>query len=94
MTVTVQDVTRLAQLARIRITDAEATALAVDMDRILAYVQDVDRVSEDIPRDTNPALRNVFREDVATNVPGAHTEDIASQFFAREENALRVPKIL
>jgi aspartyl-tRNA(Asn)/glutamyl-tRNA(Gln) amidotransferase subunit C len=94
MTVTTQDVQHLADLARIGISEEEASSLAGDMEAILGYVKDVENIAKEMPQDTEPPLRNVFREDEVTNDPGEYTDDIVAQFPDSENNALRVPKIL
>jgi aspartyl-tRNA(Asn)/glutamyl-tRNA(Gln) amidotransferase subunit C len=94
MTVTTQDVLHLADLARIATSEEEAAVLAADMDSILAYVQAVEQIAADIPQDTRPALRNVFREDEVTNTSGEYTDSIVAQFPEKEGTALKVQKIL
>jgi aspartyl-tRNA(Asn)/glutamyl-tRNA(Gln) amidotransferase subunit C len=94
MTVTTQDVLHLADLARIATSEEEAAALATDMDSILGYVQAVEQIAADIPQDTRPALRNVFREDEVTNTSGEYTSSIVAQFPEKEGDALKVQKIL
>ncbi len=94
MSVTTQDVKHLADLARIAIAEEEASGLAGDMERILEYVKDVEHVAKDIPQDTKPPLRNVFRDDVVTNTPGEYTEEIVAQFPERDGTSLKVKSIL
>jgi len=89
-----KDVQHLADLARIDVPESEAAALASEMERILDYVKDVEKVAKDVAQDTQPPLRNVFREDVVTNEPGEYTDAIVAQFPEKEGNSLKVPKIL
>ncbi|MGO1599096.1 MAG: Asp-tRNA(Asn)/Glu-tRNA(Gln) amidotransferase subunit GatC [Brachybacterium sp.] len=60
------DVARLADLARIQLTDEEIARFAGEFDSIMDAVASVSEVaSEDVPATSHPiALTNVFREDV------------------------------
>ncbi len=90
-----EEVAKLAQLARIAVSEHEIAALAGEMDAILGYVSDV-RALADTSSHVTPAhdLVNIMRDDEVTNEPGEYTERIVSQFSAREGDLLRVPKIL
>lgn len=92
---TVEDVKKLAALARIRVGDAELEKFTKEFDAILAYVGQLEKL--DLPPDLKgekPPLRNVMRADGEPHAPGAHTEKIASQFSAREGDALSVKQII
>ncbi|MGO1422626.1 MAG: Asp-tRNA(Asn)/Glu-tRNA(Gln) amidotransferase subunit GatC [Brachybacterium sp.] len=60
------DVARLADLARIQLTDEEIARFAGEFDSIMDAVASVSEVaSEDVPATSHPiAMTNVFREDV------------------------------
>lgn len=60
------DVARLADLARIQLTDEEIDRFAGEFDSIMDAVASVSEVaSEDVPATSHPiAMTNVFREDV------------------------------
>lgn len=91
---TPQDVGRLADLARIELTDEEAARLAPQLDSILAYVANVSEVAtDDVPPMSHAmALTNVFREDVAT---GSFPADaMLANAPDAEEGQFRVPRIL
>ena len=62
------DVARLADLARIQLTEEEITRFAGEFDSIMDAVASVSEVaSEDVPATSHPiAMTNVFREDVVT----------------------------
>ncbi|ASK64792.1 Asp-tRNA(Asn)/Glu-tRNA(Gln) amidotransferase GatCAB subunit C [Brachybacterium avium] len=63
------DVARLADLARIQLTDEEIDRFAGEFDSIMDAVASVSEVaSEDVPATSHPiAMTNVFREDVVEN---------------------------
>lgn len=88
------DVLKLATLARIEVSDAEATELAGDMENILAYVgqvNDLDLTEED--GETGPIF-NVMREDNNAHESGLYTEDLLQAAPEREGDYIKVKKIL
>ena len=62
------DVARLADLARIQLTQEEITLFAGEFDSIMDAVASVSKVAgEDVPATSHPIpLTNVFRQDVVT----------------------------
>ncbi|MGO3209595.1 MAG: Asp-tRNA(Asn)/Glu-tRNA(Gln) amidotransferase subunit GatC [Brachybacterium sp.] len=60
------DVARLADLARIQLTDEEIDRFAGEFDSIMDAVASLSEVAtEDVPATSHPiAMTNVFREDV------------------------------
>ena len=63
------DVARLADLARIQLTEEEIARFAGEFDSIMNAVASVSEVAtEDVPATSHPiAMTNVFREDVVAN---------------------------
>ena len=63
------DVARLADLARIQLTDEEIDRFAGEFDSIMDAVASVSEVAtEDVPATSHPLpMTNVFREDVVEN---------------------------
>ena len=63
------DVARLADLARIQLTDEEIDRFAGEFDSIMDAVASVSEVAtEDVPATSHPiAMTNFFREDVVEN---------------------------
>lgn len=94
--ISTDDVQKLADLAHLSVSDSDAEQLAVEMEAILAYVQDVKSVVADVRGDTHEKapLRNVMRDDVVTNEPGQYTDVVVAQFPDRDGTALKVKKIL
>jgi aspartyl-tRNA(Asn)/glutamyl-tRNA(Gln) amidotransferase subunit C len=92
---TVEDVKKLAALARITVTDEEAGRFAKEFDSILAYVGQIESLS--IPegvKSARPVLRNVLREDGEPHESGLYTDKLAAQFPDREGDALKVKQII
>lgn len=63
------DVARLADLARIQLTDDEISRFAGEFDAIMDAVASVSEVAtSDVPATSHPIpMTNVFREDVVTD---------------------------
>jgi aspartyl-tRNA(Asn)/glutamyl-tRNA(Gln) amidotransferase subunit C len=88
----ISEVQKLAQMARIRLSDEEAAALTGDIDSILDYVSDVQAVAgTDAVEPTVGAVHNVFREDEVTNEPEQYTDTLLK---AMPETDGRFKKIL
>jgi aspartyl-tRNA(Asn)/glutamyl-tRNA(Gln) amidotransferase subunit C len=91
---TVEDVKKLAALARIKVADAELEKFTSEFDAILAYIGQLEKLELPKGGETKPALRNVMREDGEPHASGMYTEKLAEQFPAREDNALSVKQII
>jgi aspartyl-tRNA(Asn)/glutamyl-tRNA(Gln) amidotransferase subunit C len=90
-----EEVVKLAKLARIAVPDEELDALAGEIDAILGYVSDVQRIADGSAGiQDSYDLTNVMRDDVVLNQPGEYTERIVAQFPNKEGKLLKVQKIL
>ena len=95
-----EDVKKLADLARIDMSDEEMAIIAKDFDPILAYVgqvQEALKLSENISDGKKPEdhfLYNIMREDVVTNNGGEYTEKILADAPDTENGFLKVKQIL
>jgi aspartyl-tRNA(Asn)/glutamyl-tRNA(Gln) amidotransferase subunit C len=92
---TVEEVKKLAALARLEIKEDELKTFTRELDAILAYVGQLESLDISIePGRTKQPLRNVMREDGEPHESGKYTEAIAKQFPAREGDALSVKQII
>jgi len=97
-----EDIKKLADLARIDMSEEEMKGIAKDFDPILAYVGQVQEASKLISARQGLAekksedyfLYNVMREDVVTNNRGEYTEKILNNAPDRENGFLKVKQIL
>lgn len=92
---TAEDVQKLAALARIKIDDAELPKFTKELDAIIAYIGQLEKL--DLPQKAEkekPALRNVMREDGEPHATGMYTEKLVEQFPTREGNLLSVKQII
>lgn len=90
-----EEITHLATLARIAVTDEEAAALAEDISNIIGYVSDINAITGDgDAAKTVGAVHTVLREDEITNEPGTYTEQILEAAPGRHGQFIEVKKIL
>lgn len=90
-----EDIKKLAELARVDMSDEEMTEMANDFDGILAYVGQVEDAVKLIPEhEVDFDLSNVAREDVQTNRGGEYTSKIIAEFPDQKNGYLKVKQIL
>ena len=92
--VSIQDIEKLADLARIRLSDGEKDSLARDVGSILAYVDQIKSapIGDFLP--TAGAVKNVMRDDAAFATSGSDRELILEDAPKREGDFVAVKKIL
>lgn len=96
----IDDVKKLANLARMDMDDTEMESVAKDFDAILAYVGQVQEVSKakniefDINKPEDYFLHNVMREDIPTNNRGEFKDRIIKEMPDTEKGYLKVKQIL
>jgi len=87
-------VRRIARLARIKVTDAEAKALESELSGILDWVKQLDEVDttgiEPMTAVVSTSLK--MREDRVTD--GGIADDIVANAPAREDHFFVVPKVV
>lgn len=93
---TQDEVRKLADLARIAVTDEEVARLQGEIGSILGYVSELNDVSIDAvdPTTQSYPLMNVLREDTVTNKGGEYTDDLLDLAPRRDRAYLQVKKIL
>jgi aspartyl-tRNA(Asn)/glutamyl-tRNA(Gln) amidotransferase subunit C len=89
-----EDIKKLAVMARLDIDETEMAELAASFDAILAYVGQVQEVSQLAEVQAQYPLENVMREDVVTNTPGQWTPKILEQMPDTQDGFLKVKQIL
>lgn len=100
MEMELKDIKKLAELARIDMTEEEMTGLSKDFDSILAYVDQVREASgllieeKGNSKKEDSTLFNVMRDDVALNERGKYTEKIMQEVPETKDGFLKVKKIL
>ncbi len=87
------DIKKLADLARINMTEEEMASIAKDIDPVLEYVDQLKSVvvSSDTPFSL---LKNIGREDVVSNESGGYTDAILREAPDTEKGYVKVKKVL
>lgn len=97
---TLEDIKKLANLARIDMSDEEMEGIAKDFDAILAYVgqvQEVSKLKKTEPLHENEGnyfLKNVMREDIVENKSGQYTDKILADAPSVQDGFFKVKQIL
>ncbi len=95
--VTIQEIEKLATLARIELSGEEKEKLRTDAESILKYVSQIQKISAD-GGDEKDSLSgvpvNVMREDANPHESGLFTETLLSAAPKREGQYIKVKKIL
>lgn len=95
-----EDVKKLAELARVDMNEGEMESVAKDFDAILAYVGHVNEVSKlknlagEERRPEDYFLHNVVREDIPTNKEGEYKDKILKEMPETQDGFLKVEQIL
>ena len=92
-----EDIKKLADLARIDMTDEEMLGMAHDFDSILGYVGQIQEVSGSLNNEKKSdelIPHNIMREDIVLNESGQFRDDIAKQFPESQDGYLKVKQIL
>ncbi|MBD3689897.1 Asp-tRNA(Asn)/Glu-tRNA(Gln) amidotransferase subunit GatC [Nanchangia anserum] len=94
LTISTDEVARVAKLARIALTEEEVTRFASELDVIASAVAKVSEVATpDVEATSHPIpLRNVWREDIAGDV--LDRDELLAGAPAAENGQFRVPQIL
>ena len=90
---TYEEIQKLGFLARIRVSEEEASRLAVDMDNILNFLKQIESVDVS---DTTPVqrLKNITREDEHPYEKGQWSADLLREAPETVDGFIKVKKIL
>lgn len=94
--ITNDTVAHLALLARIHISEEEKSVLKNDLEKILAYIEEINLVDTESVRSgaSQASQHNVVREDDITNTAGEFTEALVKLAPSHQDNYFTVKKIL
>lgn len=89
------EIKRLANLARIAVTEEEAEKYAHDATEILGYVKQIQEAgAEPVGIIGDSFAHNMMRDDVVTNTAGSKTESLLKAAAKVREGQIEVKKIL
>lgn len=89
-----EEITHLATLSRITLTEKELENLEGELSSIVSYVSVISDIASD---DTAPAVGaryNIFRSDEVTNAADEYTADMIAEMPSSEGRYMKVQKIL
>jgi len=94
MAVTVEDVERVAYLARLKFSEEEKERFISQLNRILDYIAQLEELdTEEVPPTSHVLpLRNVFREDEAR--PSMPREELMANAPAEHMGYFKVPRVI
>jgi len=92
MDITMELISYLEKLGRIRLTDEEKEKTRIDLSSILGYIDKLNELDTDSVEPLSHAfpITNVFREDVVTN--SDRRDAILSNAPAQKDGSFKVPK--
>ncbi len=89
-----KDVEKLANLSRIDISEEEKMIFIKDLDAILGYVSDIQKIATTEVKPQAGKLRNIMREDENPHSSGEFTQSIMKEAPDTKGGYLKVKKIL
>ncbi len=93
--ITVKEIENLANLARIKLEDAEKQSLTKEIDSILTYIDQIKKATVDMDYTPIPgAVNNIFREDIPETISLEDREIILNEAPDREKDFIAVKKII
>jgi len=91
---TPKDIDNLASLARLEIPVEEKETLRKEVDSILGYVGDIQKLSGGEVKKEAGIVRNVLREDTNPHLPGEFSKELLEEAPRRQDDFVKVKKIL
>ena len=94
MSVTINDVEKIAMLARLKLTEEEVDNYTGQLNQILEYIEKLNELdTENIEPLSNPVENtNVFRDDKLKS--STKTEDALKNAPDKDEQHFKVPKVI
>ncbi len=94
MKISKEEVLHVAKLARLKLTDAEAEALSVDMENIIGFANKLNELDTEgvVPTAHAIPMSNAFREDVVK--PSFDRDAMLANAPSADEGGYTVPKVV
>ena len=92
MSISIEEVNRIAKLARLSFNDDQKQKLQQELSAILDYVDQLKQVQDKALDEVSPESVNLMRPDVAEQV--SNPEEFLAQAQAREGNFIKVKSVL
>ena len=91
---TIPEVQKLAELARIAISDDEAKELGDNLESVLGYVAELNEVTLEMADGVTGSVYNQMRDDRVTHERGQYTDAILSNAPDTQDGFIKVKKVL
>jgi aspartyl-tRNA(Asn)/glutamyl-tRNA(Gln) amidotransferase subunit C len=88
----IDQVKKLAQLARITVPDEELESFAKDIGNIIGFVDRVRNVQLDVVPDISGMQTNIVRDDTVRSLASAY--DLVECAPAHQDHFVKVPKVI
>lgn len=94
-TITNDDVRHLAQLSSLQMSDAEVESLRADIEKIINYINQLDKLDTDGVKPTYQVtgLQNVWRDDEIID-SSVSRQQLLALAAEQSDNCVKVPKVL
>ncbi len=93
--ITPEEIQKLAQLARIKISNEETKSLVKEFDSILNYIDQLKKVEVSLATEGRLGIvRNVTRPDIAEDIDSQDRERLLKEAPKREGDFIAVKKII
>jgi len=90
----IKDIEKLAELARIEMSQQEKEKILGEMDSILGFIDQIQDAKVDITRREAGEVRNIMREDGDPHESEKYTKDILKEAPKTRDGYVEVKKIL
>ncbi len=94
MSVDIGTVKRVARLARIKVTEDEATRMTGELNEILGFVEMLDEVDTNGVEAMTSVVEQTMRKRADGVTDGGYPEDIVKNAPEHEDNFFMVPKVV
>ncbi|EFO29341.1 glutamyl-tRNA(Gln) amidotransferase, C subunit [Roseibium sp. TrichSKD4] len=94
MSVDTDTVKRVARLARIKVSEEEATRMTGELNGILGFVEQLDEVNIDGVEPLTSVVEQAMKKRVDGVTDGGKANDITANAPASEDNFFMVPKVV
>ncbi|MEP3046201.1 MAG: Asp-tRNA(Asn)/Glu-tRNA(Gln) amidotransferase subunit GatC [Roseibium sp.] len=94
MSVDTETVKRVAHLARIKVSDEDATRMTGELNTILGFVEQLDEVNIDGVEPMTSVVEQTMKKRVDGVTDGNKANDITKNAPASEDNFFMVPKVV
>lgn len=94
MSVDVDTVKRVAHLARVKVTDGEASRMTGELNTILAFVEQLDEVNVDGVEPLTSVVHQEMKKRADVVSDGGYPEKVVANAPASDDNFFMVPKVV